>query len=140
MPYDVVEANRLVASAYAKTAPVAAPVAPIMLRLITSAQPGSTSTPGTQVVNAGGSAYAPQSVSGATPAAPSNGVLTSDQPMTFTNMPDTTGVGGVKGVETWDSAGTPRRIQLGPLAATRVTALGDSLTLATGQFSANATL
>lgn len=136
MPFDIAEANRLIGAAYGKVAYVA-PTTPIMARLMTTN--GTASSNGTEVVNAGGSAYAPQDVTAGTPAAPTSGVLTSNQAITFTNMPDTSGVGGVKGIETW-SSGTPRRIQLGPLAATRVTALGDSLTIASGQFSANATL
>ncbi len=136
MPFDIAEANRLIGAAYGKV-PYAAPTNPIMARLVTTL--GTATTPGTEVTNAGGSAYAPQNVSDATPGAPSAGVLTSNAAITFTNMPDTSGVGGVKGVETW-SSGTPRRIQFGPLAAVRVTALGDSLTIASGQFSANATL
>jgi hypothetical protein len=138
MPYDIVEANRQVAGAYAKTVSTPAPTAPIMARLMTGL--GTASANGTEVQNAGGSAYAPQSVTAATPSSPTAGVLTSNAPITYTNMPDTSGPGGVKGIETWDSASTPRRIQLGSLAATKVTNLGDSLTIASGQFSANATL
>lgn len=137
MPFDIAEANRLIGAAYGKVAYVAT-TNPVVLRLMTTL--GTASANGTEVVNAGGSAYAPQSVTAATPAAPTNGVLTSNAAMTFTNMPDTNGVGGVKGGETWDSGSTPRRIQTGALAATKVTALGDSLTIAAGQFTANATL
>ena len=137
MPFDIAEANRLIGAAYGKVAYVA-PTTPIMARLMTTL--GTASANGTEVANAGGSAYAPQSVTAATPAAPASGVLTSNAGITYTNMPDTSGVGGVKGIETWDSGSTPRRIQTGPLAATKVTALGDSLTIASGQFSANATL
>lgn len=138
MPFDVAEANRLINAAYAKVT-YPAPTSPIRGRLMTAN--GTASANGTEVANAGGSAYAPQDLSAATPAGGgTNGVLTSNAPVTYTNMPDTSGVGGVKGIEAWDSSGTPRRIQLGPLAATKVTALGDSLTIAAGQFTANATL
>lgn len=105
------------------------PVTPLMLRLMT-AMGADNATAGTEVVNAGGSAYAPQSLAGAWTSTTSAAVpnTTSTAPVTFTNMPATT----VVGVEVWDSAGSPRRTQFGTLTANKTTALGDSLAFASG--------
>lgn len=105
------------------------PVTPLMLRLMT-AMGADNATAGTEVVNAGGSAYAAQSLAGAWTATTSAAVpnTTSTAAVTFTNMPATT----VVGVEVWDSAGSPRRTQFGGLTANKTTALGDSLAFAAG--------
>lgn len=104
-----------------------APVLPLMVRLMTAN--GSDTAPGTEVVNAGGSAYAPQAgaFSVASPGvAPSN---TAD--IVFTNMP-AVGSPGVVGVEVWDSAGTPVRWWWGPATAAKTTNLGDPLKILAG--------
>lgn len=132
MPFDRAEANRLVNAMLGKgTYP--APTGAIMARLLTAH--GTETTPGTQVTNTGESAYAPQSVTAATPASATNGVMTSNAAITFTNMPAAT----VVGIELWDSGATPRRQMYGALTATKTTALGDSLTIASGQLTATVT-
>lgn len=116
-----------------------APVLPVKARLMTVM--GTVSANGTEVVNAGGSTYAAQPFVAATsspcPASATNGAITnSAAAITYANMPDTSGAGGVKAVEYWDSSATPLRKQLGTLAATKITALGDSITFATSQLAA----
>ncbi|MEV1295771.1 hypothetical protein [Pseudonocardia sp. NPDC049635] len=126
MPLDQAEAQRLQNAKWGK-ATYPAPTTPIMIRLVTAN--GSASAPGTEVANAGGSAYAPQNASTATPASAPNGVMTSNAAITFTNMPAAT----VVGLEEWTS--DPRRTTFGALAAPKTTALGDSLTIAAGQLT-----
>lgn len=125
---DQAEANRLINAMTGKvTYPAATP--PMMARLMTAI--GSASANGAEVTNAGGSAYAPQSVTAATPAGGTNGVLASNAAITFTNMPAATETA----IEIWDSGGTPRRAMFGSLTTAKTTALGDSLTLASGALS-----
>lgn len=105
-----------------------APTLPLKLRLMSAN--GSDSTPGTEVANAGGSAYAAQSVTiGA--ATVNGGPVTNTADVTFTNMPATT----VVGVEVWDSAGTPFRWWWGALSASKGTNLGDPATFLAGQLA-----
>lgn len=94
-----------------------APVLPLMVRLMTAN--GSDSTPGTEVTNAGGSAYAAQSAAftAATPGVPSS----NSADVVFTNMP----TANIVGVEIWDSAGSPVRWWWGGLTASKSTNLGD---------------
>lgn len=123
MPLDQAEANRLLNAMLGKAA-YTAPTAPMRGRLMSAN--GSASANGTEVVNAGGSAYTAQDVSAALPASGTNGVITNTSAITYTNMPAITTVG----IEVWDSAGTPRRALYGSLTASKTTALGDSLTIA----------
>lgn len=105
-----------------------APTLPLKLRLMSAN--GSDSTPGTEVVNAGGSSYAPQNVTiGA--AVGNGGPVTNTADVTFSNMP----AGTVVGVEVWDSAGTPFRWWWGPLNVSKATNLGDPATFLAGQLA-----
>lgn len=122
---DQAEATRLMNASWGKNGTYLAPTTPIRARLMSAN--GSASAAGTEVTNSGGSAYASQDASAATPVAV-NGVITSNLAITFTNMPAAT----IVGIELWDSAGTPRRIRFGSLTASKTTALGDSLTIASG--------
>jgi hypothetical protein len=106
-----------------------APVLPLKARLMTAN--GDDATPGTEVVNGGGSAYAAQTV--AFPAAAA-GAAANSALITFTNMP-AIGGGGVVGIEIWDSAGAPVRWWWGPLAAAKVTNLGDDFEFQIGTIS-----
>ncbi len=128
------EATRLVDASLGKVAYVA-PTTPMMLALTTTI--GTASVAGTEVANAGGSTYARQSLTAATPAGSTNGVITSNAVIAFTNMPDTTAA-SVKAVEVFDSAGTPRRAWWGQLTTARTTALGDTLSFASGALSLQA--
>jgi len=101
-----------------------APTLPLKVRLMTAN--GSDATPGTEVVNGGGSAYAAQTV---TFTAASAGVpAANDADIVFTNMPAAT----IVGLEIWDSAGTPFRWLWGPATASKTTNLGDPLRILAG--------
>lgn len=133
MPLDQAEAIRLLNAKWNKATYPAASGA-IMCRLMTAN--GTATANGTEVTNAGGSAYAAQDASAATPAAAvaesvsGGGRLTSNAPITFTNMPAAT----VNGLELWTT--TPaRRTTFGSLTTPKTTALGDSLTIAAGQLT-----
>lgn len=101
-----------------------APTGPLMVRLMTAN--GSDSAAGTEVVNAGGSTYAPVAV--AFSAAAGSGASANSADLVFTNMPATTTVG----IEVWDSAGTPFRWWWGAAAVSKVTNLGDTLRIVAG--------
>lgn len=105
-----------------------APVGPLMVRLMTTN--GSDSAAGTEVVNAGGSSYTPQSVTFAG-ATTTGGVTTAvnSADVVFPNMPACT----VTGLEIWDSAGTPFRWWWGPSATGNVpVSLGTSVRIVAG--------
>lgn len=104
-----------------------APTAPLMVRLMTAN--GSDSTPGTEVTNAGGSTYTPQSVTFS--AAVGTGSSSNSADVVFTNMPAAT----IVGIEIWDSAGTPFRWWWGAAAASKTTNLGDTLRIVAGQLT-----
>jgi hypothetical protein len=104
-----------------------APTLPLMVRLMTAN--GSDSAAGTEVVNAGGSSYTPQS---AAFSAASAGVPASNSAdIVFNNMP-AIGGSGVVGVEIWDSAATPFRWWWGSAAVAKTTNLGDPLRILAG--------
>jgi hypothetical protein len=95
-----------------------APVLPLMVRLMSAN--GSDATPGTEIVNSGGSTYTPQSV--AFPVASGTTQTANSADVAFANMPSAT----VVGTEIWDSAGTPIRWWWGALTAQKTTNLGDT--------------
>lgn len=99
------------------------PTAPLQVRLMTAN--GSDSSAGTEVTDAGGSAYTPQDVTFTTAA---SGATANNGALTFTNMPAVT----VVGIEIWDDAGSPVRLAYGALSAEKTTNLGDTFTIATG--------
>lgn len=101
-----------------------APTLPLMVRLMTVN--GSDSVAGTEVTNAGGSAYTPQSV--AIGAATGTTQASNGADVVFSNMPAAT----IVGVEIWDSAGTPFRWWWGPATASKTTNLGDPLKILAG--------
>jgi hypothetical protein len=122
-----VEANHLL-DASLGTAAYTAPTSPVQLALVTTA--GSNTAAGTEVVNAGGSSYSRQNITfnSASAGSTSNSAI-----INFTNMPATTTVG----VEIWDSAtGTHVRRYFGNLTASKTTALGDTLSFASGAITA----
>lgn len=120
---DRAEANRLIGALLKGTA-YTVPTAPLKLRLSTT-NPTSTTT-GTEPPNADGSSYAPVEITNKLGAA-SNGLVSNDQAITFTNMPSTT----TTAVEVWDGAPTtPRRLCFGELTQSKATSTGDSLTFA----------
>jgi len=104
------------------------PTAPIKCRLMTAV--GSASANGTELVTGGGytsGTGAPtMAFSAATTASPS--VSSNSGVVSVTNMPATT----INGIELWDSAGTPIRIEFGSLTTPRTTASGDTLSFAAG--------
>lgn len=124
---DQVEATNMLAASLGKAAYTAA-TPPIMGRLMTAN--GTATANGTEVVNSGGSTYA--AVNMTTPLnTPSAGAVTTNAPATWTNLPTVT-TPGIQALELWDSAGVPKRKWFGLLAAAKVVALGDSLTIAAG--------
>lgn len=104
-----------------------APTAPLMVRLMTAN--GSDSAAGTEVVNAGGSTYAAQSVAFA--AAVGSGSSVNSADVVFTNMPAAT----IVGIEIWDSAGSPFRWWWGAAVLPKSTNLGDTLRILAGQLT-----
>ena len=125
MPLDQAEATRLL-NAMLDEATYTAPStgSGLMLRLLSAM--GTATSAGTELANAGGSAYAPQNIKTALPVA-ANGTVANNAAITYTNMPAVTTVG----VEVWDTAATPRRQCYAALAASKTTSTGDSLTFAT---------
>jgi len=129
MPIDQAESTRL-NNAMLGLAAYPATTSPIRGRLTTTT--GTAAAAGTEVVNAGGSAYASQSVTAGLPTSSTNGSVTNSvAAITYTNMPATT----VTAIELWDSAATPVRKMVGALTTAKTTALGDSLTFATSQLT-----
>jgi len=102
---------------------------PLMVRLMTAN--GSDSVAGTEVANAGGSTYAPQSV--AFPTATGTTQTANSADIVFANMPTCT----VVGVEIWDSAGTPFRWWWGAAVASKAVNLGDTLRILAGALVLN---
>jgi hypothetical protein len=132
MPLDAAEATRLLNASLALAA-YTAPTSPMKLKLMTAN--GNATTAGTEVVNAGGSTYAAQTLAPAFPASATNGAINnSAAAVTFANMP-AEGSGAIVGVEIVDSNGTPRRHSYGALTVPKGTNLGDSIALATGQLA-----
>lgn len=109
--------------------PATPPTQPLMVRLMTAN--GSDSAAGTEVVNAGGSTYTPQS--GAFPAATGTTSTANSADIVFTNMPACT----VVGLEIWDSNGTPFRWWWGPATASKAVNLGDTIRILAGQLVLN---
>lgn len=124
-----VEATALLNASFGKVT-YPAPTTPMMLRLLTAV--GDATTPGTEVVNSGGSTYAPQNLSTALANASSGSITNSAAVVTFTNMPPAT----VTGVAIWDSSGTPVRKWFGALTAAKSTGQGDTLSFALSTISA----
>lgn len=108
-------------------APATAPTLPLTVRLMTAN--GSDSAAGTEVVNAGGSTYAPQSA--AFPAASGTTQTANSADVVFTNMPTCT----VVGVEIWDGAGVPFRWWWGAAVASKPVTLGDTIRILAGQLT-----
>lgn len=102
------------------------PTGPLRCRLMTTV--GSASANGTELATSGGytaGTGAPSMAFGAaTTASPS--VAANSGTVSVTNMPATT----INGIEIWDSAGTPIRLELGSLTTPRTTASGDTLSFA----------
>jgi hypothetical protein len=104
---------------------------PLKQKLVTTA---STDTAqGTEVANAGGSAYAEQTVAFGAPTAGTPSTAANSGAVSYTNMPATT----VVGVDVHDSAGTPQRALFAALSANKTTGLGDTLSFAAGSIVAS---
>jgi hypothetical protein len=119
------EANALVAASSGQ-APYVAPVAPVVVALVTAL--GTSTTAGTEVGNSGPSQYARQPI---TFAAPSGGVIASNIALTYVNMPAAT----IVGVDEWDSATTPVRRWFGALSTVKSVNAGDTFSISTGSYS-----
>lgn len=121
-----VEANALL-NASLGTSAYTAPTAPVQVALVTVA--GSNTAAGTEVTNSGGSTYSRQNI---TFGSASAGSASNSGIINFTNMPAATTVG----IELWDSAGTKIRRYFGNLTSSKTTALGDTLSFASGAITA----
>jgi hypothetical protein len=106
-----------------------APTLPLSVRLMTAN--GSDSTPGTEVVNSGGSTYAAQTA--AFPSATGTTQTSNSADLVFANMPACT----VVGLEVWDSNGSPVRYWWGPGTASKAVNLGDTLRILAGTLVLN---
>jgi hypothetical protein len=105
-----------------------APTLPLMVRLLTAL--GSDAAAGTEVVNAGGSTYTPQSA--AFPASSGTGGNTANSAdIVCANMPACT----VVGLEIWDSAATPFRWWQGPAVTPKAVGLGETIRILAGQLT-----
>lgn len=120
-----VEANAILAASSGQAA-YTAPTAPIKVALVTTT--GTATAAGTEVVNAGGSTYARQTI---TFAAPSGGSISSNVALTYATMPACT----VTGVDEYDSAGTPVRRWFGNLSASKTVNQGDTFSIASGSYT-----
>ena len=127
-----VEATALLNASFSK-ATYTPPTGNLMLRLMTTN--GSATAAGTEVANAGGSTYAAQRLDTALGTGAAGSITNSAAAVTFTNMPDTS-ANSVKGVEVWDSAGTPVRRWFGALTTSKTTGLGDTLQFALSTITA----
>lgn len=121
------EATNLV-NAWTGKAAYVATVNPLNGRLYSTV--GTASTSGTELVNSGGSGYAPQSISGVL-GTTTDGKITNATTLTYTNLPAVASP-GVQSIEAWDSATTPVRKIFAPLTTAKITALGDSISFAPG--------
>lgn len=103
---------------------------PTHTRLMTAN--GSDTAAGTELSTSGGytAGGASTTYAGASAEAKSSNADTS-----WTNMPAAT----LTGVETWDTSGTPLRIQWAGFASSVTTASGDTLTIPSGQQTAGLT-
>jgi hypothetical protein len=122
-----VEANKLLDSSVAGAAYTPAAVR-VDLALCTDATTPTATTAGTEVTNAGGSAYARVDTTGKWAAA-SSGSKATNAPISFTNMP---GPIVIHAIELWDGGGTPVRRWFGNLGADKSVNSGDTVTFASG--------
>lgn len=120
------EANRLLDASFG-TAAYTAPTTPMKMALVTVL--GTATAAGTEVT---GGSYARQTLTMGSSSAGSNSNTVA---LTYSNMPAVT----VVGVDVYDSNATPRRGWFGPLAASRTTLAGDTLTFAIGGVTASLT-
>lgn len=121
--FDTVEANKLLEATVGRTTYVAT-VGPIVINLCTAV--GSDAAAGTFV---SGGSYVQQSVTTWNAAAAR--AITNSTAVSYTGMP----VAVVTSIDAKDSAGTPIRKLYGALAASKTTAAGDTLTLASAAIS-----
>lgn len=120
MAFDRTRAHEILQAAHANASLTAA-VSPLKIRLMTAN--GSATANGTELAS-GGSYVAATGITCVFDA-PSGGSA-NIQACSQTNMPAAT----VVGIETWDSAGTPKRWEWGALTASKTTSAGDTLSFA----------
>ena len=111
-------------SATATGGTAVATVAPLHLRLMVSN--GTATSFGTELGTGGGYVQG----TGITPVTftLTPGTATSNIPLTQTNMPSGTIVGG----ELWDSSGTPHRTWFGALSSSKIVNSGDTFSIPSG--------
>lgn len=118
------EANRLLDASWG-TASYTAPTTPMKVALVTVM--GTATTAGTEVT---GGSYARQTIAMTSSSSGSN---SNTAVINFTNMPAVT----VVGIDVYDNAG--RRTWFGPLATSRTTAAGDTVSFAIGSITSSLT-
>lgn len=124
MALDQTRANEILGWMHAGGA-LTALTSPTRIRLMTVN--GSATAAGTELASGGGYTAGTGAPS-VTWAAASAGSQATNAAVTVTNMPATT----ITGIEIWSSDGTPKRVEFGPLTASKTTASGDTLSFASG--------
>jgi hypothetical protein len=107
---------------------VGSPVRPPGLKLRLMSVNGSYAAAGTEITAGGG--YAAGGTAIVFDAAVEAAALVTavNQPVSWTNMPAAT----IRGVEIWDTSGTPRRLWWAPLATDVTVALGNTFSFPAG--------
>ncbi len=117
-------ANQLIDASFG-TASLTAVTTPMKLALASTT--GTNTTAGTEI---SGGSYARQTI---TMSSASAGSTSNPSVITFTNMPAVT----TTGIDIYDSSGTPRRVWVGALTASKTTSSGDSLSFAAATITAS---
>ena len=117
-------ANQLIDASFG-TASLTAVTTPMKLALASTT--GTNTTAGTEI---SGGSYARQTI---TMSSASAGSTSNPSVITFTNMPAVT----TSGIDIYDSSGTPRRVWVGALTASKTTSSGDSLSFAATTITAS---
>jgi hypothetical protein len=128
---DATYAN-MITNARLGTASFVAPVTPVHARLMVVN--GTATVNGTELATSGG--YTGGTGAPVISFASASGEqAVSNVAVTVPNMPACT----IVGIELWDSSGSPRRLEVMPLTASKTVNLGDTFNLAAGQVISNQT-
>jgi len=125
MALDQTRANEILTWMHGGAATTAL-TGPMHVRIYTAV--GNATTAGTEVATGGGYTAAAGAPT-VTYAAAAAGSQATNAVVSITNYPR---VETVTAIEIWDSAGTPKRVEWGALAASKTMAIGDTLSFASG--------
>lgn len=128
---DAAYANMII-NARLGTASFTAPVTPVHVRLMVVN--GTATANGTELATSGGYVSGTGSPT-VTFASASGQEATNNVAVTVSNMPACT----IVGIELWDSSGSPRRLEIMPLTASKTVNQGDTFNLATGEIQSSQT-